>query len=161
MTAQWKRREENEKNTPKKKNDVVVASGLGCAAELGNVFYKEILEDYEKSSFYNEDGSLNLYTVVDRTTELLMKHGLKETADIQIVTGITIYPHEYFCPINMHTGELKITINTYSIHRYASSWVKGTERIRGRIVRVIYRGCGEKKGEVLRKFLGRNKKEVM
>ena len=138
-------------------NAVLVASGLGCAAEPGCEFYLEILENYEKTSFWNEDGSMNLYTVVSRTTDLLRNHGLQDTDDIQTVAGITIYPAEYFCPINMDTGKLKITPNTYSIHRYAGSWVDGKDKLRGKIYHLLRRVGGEKLATFVRKIFGRRK----
>jgi hypothetical protein len=137
---------------------IKVASGLGCAAVPGLDFYREILEDYENSSFLNEDGSVNLYTVVSRTTDLLRKYGLKDTDEIQEVAGITIYPAEYFCPINMDTGELIITENTYSIHRYAASWESKKNVIRGKIYRFINRYFGTNVAKFARKIARKIKK---
>ena len=137
---------------------IAVNPGLGCAATPGLMFYREILDDYEKSSFYNQDGSLNLYTIVQRTTDLLKKHGLQNTIEIQQAAGITIYPTEYFCPINMKSGELKITNNTYSIHRFAASWEKKENIIRGKVYRLIYRIFGEKNANKIRKCLKKKKR---
>ncbi len=134
---------------------VEVNPGLGCAVEPKLAFYKEVLDDYEKSSFYKEDGSLNLYTIVERTTDLLKKHGLQETQEIQEVAGITIYPAEYFCPINMETGRLEKTKNTCSIHRYAASWVSGKERFRGKVYHVVRRLFGAKGAKFFRKLFGK------
>lgn len=136
-------------------NGISVAVGLGMAIEPHNELCKEILEDYEKSSFYKEDGSLNLYTVVERVTDILKKHGLRDTMDIQEVCGITIYPCEYFAPINMNTGKLEKTKNTYSIHRYAASWVSPKERFRGKVYFTLCRVLGQKNAEAIRKVLGR------
>lgn len=132
-----------------------VASGLGCAVAPGNTFYREVLEDYEKSSFYMEDGRENLYTIVQRTTDILRKYGLQDTMDIQCVCGISVYPAEYFCPIDMRTGELKITPNTRSIHRYAASWERKDSIIRGKIYRFLNRYFGEKTANTLRKLAGK------
>lgn len=134
-----------------------VAPGLGCAVAPGLGFYKEILEDYEKSAFYNEDGSLNLYTIVQRTTDHLRRKGLSDTMEIQNVVGITIYPAEYFCPIDMRTGELKITENTHSIHWYAASWERKSSILRGRIYRFLNRNFGEKTANMIKKIFGRRK----
>lgn len=131
--------------------------GLGCAVAPGLDFYREVLEDYEKSSFYNDDGSLNLYTIVQRTTELLKKHGLRDTADIQQVAGINIYPAEYFCPIDMRTGVLTITENTYSIHRYAASWESKYSIVRGKVYRFINRNLGERVARIFKNIFGRKK----
>ena len=38
----------------------------------------------------------------------------------------TLYPIDFFCPMNYYTGENNITNNTHSIHRYSMSWL--TER---------------------------------
>lgn len=134
-----------------------VNPGLGMAVAPGLGFYKEVLEDYEKSSFYNPDGTLNLYTIVQRTTDLLRKHGLKDSMEIQQAAGITIYPAEYFCPINMNNGRLKITVNTHSIHRYAASWVDNKSRIRGKIYHSLSRLFGKDFAEKLRKKFGKRK----
>lgn len=134
-----------------------VASGLGCAAEPGLSFYREMLDDYEKSSFLNEDGTLNLYTIVERTTDLLKKHGLENTNAIQRIADINIYPAEYFCPIDLRDGVLRITENTYSIHHYAASWESKYSIIRGKIYRFINRNFGEHVADTIKKFLGRKK----
>ena len=132
-----------------------VNPGLGCAVAPGLGFYKEVLDDYEKSSFYIDDGSLNLYTVVQRTTDLLRKHGLKDTREIQQVAEISIYPSEYFCPINMETGKLEITGNTHSIHRYAASWESPKNRFRGKVYFLLQRLLGEKTAKLMRKIFGK------
>ena len=132
-------------------DNIAVAAGLGLGACAGLEFYREIIEDYEKSSFYLQNGELNLYTVIDRITDLLYKHGLLNTLEIQCVAGINIYPAEYFCPININTGKLRITENTYSIHRYAASWCDKPSKFRGKVYRFICRVIGEKFAEKLRK----------
>lgn len=134
---------------------MAVNLGLGCAAEPGLPFYKEMLNEYEKSRFYNEDGSFNLCTIVERTTDLLYKQGLRNTMKIQKISGITIYPSEYFCPINMETGRLELTDNTHSIHRYAASWVTGKDRVRGKIYFWLIKLFGEEAAKKIRKIVGR------
>ena len=136
-----------------------VNPGLGIAVAPGLDIYKEILEDYEKSSFYKKDGTLNLYTIVQRTTEILRKHGLRDTMDIQKVADITIYPAEFFCPINMRTGRLEMTPNTHSIHRYAGSWCDKKSKTRGKIYRFLTRLFGEKFANKIKKMCGRKTKK--
>lgn len=129
---------------------MAVAPGLGFAVEKGNVIVKRLLEDYEKSSFYNEDGSLNLYTIVDRATDVLKEYGLQNTKDIQVIEGITIYPSEYFCPINIETGKMEKTKNTRSIHRYSASWESPKARLRGKIYFILVKLFGVKFAEKVR-----------
>lgn len=101
--------------------------GLGVAPGLG--LYKEILEFYNTIHFKNLDGSYNLNTVVQYVTDILKRHGFVEEDKKQTIAGVTIYPSDYFDPMNCETGEIKITQNTVSIHHYACSWAdKKTQR---------------------------------
>lgn len=99
-----------------------LAAGLGIAAQRREEVFREILDSYEKSSFKNQDGSLNLLTVVERVSDIFRKHGFTNENKIQNVANFTIYTSEYFCPKNVQTGVLSITPNTYTIHHYDSSW---------------------------------------
>lgn len=106
-----------------------VAPGLGLGVNPGLGLYNEILEMYLPLHFRREDGSYNLKTVVQYTTELLCRHGMIATNDIQQVAGVWIYPKEYFCPINYETSKCCITKNTYTIHHYAASWHGPKEKL--------------------------------
>lgn len=96
--------------------------GLGIAANPGLSIYQEMLDLYSKKKFINENGSLDLTTIVEYTTDILIKHGLKNKSGIQQIDNIYIYPKEYFCPIDYRTGKKNFTENTYSIHHYMASW---------------------------------------
>lgn len=139
-------------------DNMLVNPGLGCASLPKNEFYAEIVDSYEKSNFKNPDGSLNLYTVVERTTDFLKKYGLKESLEIQNVVGITVYPAEYFCPIDMRTGKLNVTNNSYSIHHCAASWVKKTNVYYAKFLRLIHRCFGQRGFDFLRKYFGKKKR---
>lgn len=132
-----------------------VNPGLGLAVAPGLSLIKEILEDYEKDSFLNSDGSLDLTTIVTRTTNILKRHGLQNINEIQTVAEIDIYPVDYFCPIDMSSGKLVITKNTHSIHRYAGSWETNGNKFRGKVYRLISRTFGERIAEKIRKVMGR------
>jgi len=140
---------------PDTKTKLAINPGLGVAVEAGHPFYREILDEYEKASFYKEDGSLDLYTIVERTTDHLLKYGVKNENEVQSVADITIYPAEYFCPINMNTGKLEKTVNTHSIHRYAASWVEPKARFRGKVYFMIVKLFGEKTAQKARKIFGK------
>ena len=106
----------------------VVAPGLGMGMTANHPFCREVLSQYSQIHFLNQDGSCNQTTIVKYTTDLLKRHGLKDSDDIQCVAGIWIYPWDYFCPMGFETGELHITENTRSIHHYASSWFTEEEK---------------------------------
>lgn len=99
-----------------------VAPGLGIAVCPQNPIYKEILDFYNTIHFINEDGSLNLHTVVEYTTDILKNHGLTRKEGIQNCDGIFIYPKEYFCPKSYFDLKTYKTKKTVTIHHYAASW---------------------------------------
>lgn len=100
-----------------------VNPGLGMACEPNNNFLTNILQQYEKIHFKNEDGSYNIQkTIVHYTTELLKDYGLQKAKGIQYISNFYIYPSEYFAPIHFITKKLHITNNTRSIHQYMASW---------------------------------------
>lgn len=103
--------------------------------------FKEILNIYEKEMFIFSDGNLNLKTVVIRFTELLRKYGLKSNNTKQKIQNMTIFPTEYFCPLDYNTGEIKITNNTYAIHLYNASWLSKEEQKEQELYRHYYHKC--------------------
>lgn len=114
-----------------------LATGLGIASSAANDIFKEILDSYKKEKFINDDGSLNLKTVVTRVSDIFREHGFTSENKIQQVAGITIYPVDYFCPISVADGKLRITNNTRSIHHYAQSWQPKWQKYGRKVVLVI------------------------
>lgn len=101
-----------------------VASGLGMATEANSELIHVILSTYDNDRFILSDGSFNLFTIVSRTTDILTKFGLKNSNLVQKVGDFSIYPAEYFCPIDMNTGNFYKTANTKAIHWFDASWMK-------------------------------------
>lgn len=100
----------------------MVAPGLGIAVNAGHEFYKKLLDYYATIHFMLEDGSLNQETVVRHTTKLLVEAGMQPHTELQEVSGIWIYPKDYFNPLDDLTGRLTKTDNTRSIHWFARTW---------------------------------------
>lgn len=134
-----------------KNKEIKVASGLGIGSLPKQRFYKEILGYYDKIHFINKDGSYNQITIVEYTTNLLKKYGLFEKNIIQKVEDITIYPTEYFCPLNYETGKILITDKTVSIHHYTSSWHTEKEKKFKELERRFLNKCGQEKINLLEK----------
>ena len=97
--------------------------------------------------FIKTNGETDYTTVVDRVTDILIRHGFVEKTEIQTVCGITIYPPEYFCPLNYSTGVLNITDNTVSIHHYTESWHSWADRMIIKIERKFINRFGNEKGK--------------
>lgn len=131
--------------------DGTVNPGLGIAVAPGLGIYEEILNYYASQNFLNEDGTINQETVVTKTTKILREQGMKNVREIQTIGGITIYPKEYFNPMNNNTGVMDITENTHSIHWYSMSWISPGIRMKSRITRVFHRFFGENCFAVIKK----------
>lgn len=129
-----------------------VNPGLGIGAEKGNPIYADMLDKYSRLHFSRPDGSLNLTTIVKYTTELLKNHGLECTDKTQVVNGITIYPVDYFNPLDDNTGKLKITPRTHSIHWYSKTWLE-VNPLRLKISRIAHRVIGYRMAAFFKKLL--------
>lgn len=101
----------------------LINTGLGMAGSINEKIFKEVIDSYEKDSFINSDGTMNLKTVVYRVSEIFEIYGLSKKDEFQFIRNINIYPVEYFCPKSPKTMNLLITNNTYTIHHYDASWI--------------------------------------
>lgn len=119
------------------KNKVLINPGLGMASAPKEDIYKEIIKEYKEKEFLKKDGSFNLETICEITTNIFERYGFERKDKIQKIKGINIYPTEYFCPINYKTGKINITNNTYSIHHYTASWQTPLMKIKTKIKRAI------------------------
>ena len=116
-----------------------VAPGLGIGAEPGMTIIKELLDGYQNKHFLKTGDYFDYPTVVEYTSEVFFRNGLKRTSGIQEVAGIKVYPQDYFCPFDGRLQTYDPTENTVSIHRFDSSWrnksysiVKYGKRIMGK-----------------------------
>ena len=115
----------------------LVAPGLGLGVNAGLGLYKEILDLYDTTHFIKTDGSYNLYTVVQYVTDILCKHGFVKEDKKQEILGVTIYPSEYFDPMDCETSKISITKNTVSIHHYACSWMDEKVQRKKKLQKII------------------------
>ncbi len=116
-----------------------IAPGLIVGCEPKNEIIKELFSIYNTFSFIAENpgASTGLYkTVVAYTSEILKKHGLTTVQGIQQVDDFTIYPKEYFNPLE-HINQLTITNNTRTIHHYAGTWMPKRYKILRAFIRMI------------------------
>lgn len=121
-----------------------VNPGLGIACEPGHGLYKAMLDLYATLHFMNADGTCNMKTVVEYTTELLQKRGLVPADGVLECEGVRLYPSEYFNPMRPN-GKIVLTPNTRSIHHFAASWHTPRERI----ALCVQRRLGRRAGQVV------------
>lgn len=134
-------------------NNNNIPTGI-MGAEKGNLWIKDLLDEYNDLVFIKENGTLDLTTNVVRITNLTKKkYGLKQESSFQNLKNIvTLYPYDYFCPKDWETGEIHCTQNTYTIHHFSGSWhgdkeKKQAEKYRKRLKKYISK-YGEGKGKL-------------
>lgn len=133
---------------------ITVAPGLGIGAQKGHPLMKQLVNYYEGLSFFSQDGEICYTNVVEHTTCILKEDGLINEDVIQTCSGITIYPKDYFCPIDYTTRKLVITDNTRTIHHYAESWVPTSMRIKNAFFRIIGSGASSTLVNIKKKIKG-------
>lgn len=104
-----------------------IPTGL-MACEANHPFFLELYHEYDNERFINEDNSFNTTTNVTRITNACLKHGLVLNNHLQTVNDFTLFPNDYFCPKNYHTGIVNITNNTLTIHHFEGSWLSEDEK---------------------------------
>jgi len=103
------------------KTIVAYTTELLCKEGLKNVKGIQTIT-VSSDSLTNE--SSNLSTLTPNQSPLTPDSSNLSSLTSNLST-ITIYPSEYFAPINVITGRLHITENTRTIHRYMGSWNVG------------------------------------
>lgn len=97
--------------------------GLGYGSEAKHPILLELLKLYAEMEFVKEDGNLNLIPCPYYQTLILEKCGVIRNGATQVIKddGVALAP-EYLNPINMY-GYGKATEQTFSIHKYAGTWI--------------------------------------
>ena len=81
------------------------------------------IEHSIKYEFRKEDGTPDLTINVRRITDGLLVRGLRQDDSFQDFEGyLTVYPGEYFSPLDPLTRKVRKTENTVSVHHYMASW---------------------------------------
>lgn len=134
-------------------DDEYMVTGI-MAAEKGLPLMHQLLTYYDNRKFILDDGALDMTTNTVSITRTLMQLGFQPNGRIQEIEGFTIYPRDYFCPLDDATGKLFKTNNTATIHWFNKSWLPENKRLRSKITRVFHRLFGVN----CFRFLRRNKK---
>lgn len=127
-------------------NDEHINTGAGFGAQKGCAILKELMGQYENTSFIKTDGTFDMIACPQRDTIVFKNHGLKQGNSLQEIDGMRFFPSEYFSPINYTTGIRKITDKTFSIHHYMASWKDEQEIKYNDIRKGLVKIFGEKIG---------------
>ena len=101
---------------------VNLGSGFGAVQRLPII--KEMMDYYEDKQFVNEDGSLNLIASPRLQTDVLLRYGLKQNGEYQLVSDLTIFPEKMFCGKSISLRRIRLKPYTRSIHHYDGSWLE-------------------------------------
>ena len=113
------------------------------AAQKENPAVKEILNYYDGSSFYGEDGSMKLTPNPVIFAKEAAKFGLKFNGEYQeIGDGMRIFPNEVFGGYNVYDMIYTITENTVLVHHYTASWRTVREEIPVKIKKFLLKVFG-------------------
>lgn len=99
--------------------DILEADTMGAAA--GHPYMKAVLESFEP----NFDFATVATMPVRITRVFAEKYKIKRLYNRQyVLPEVTIYPKEWFSPVDYLTGTMHMTKNTHSIHLFNGSWVE-------------------------------------
>lgn len=130
-----------------------VNSGQILGTEKNNPIINEHLGQYDTLK-YNESNALSEITCPKLLTELLLSKGLKPNNREQIVSGMHIYPSDYFNPFDARTGKMKKTENSYSVHWSAHSWIN-MNPLASKFTRLCHRLFGNDCFNLIKRILRR------
>lgn len=119
-----------------------VALGLGFGAKKSDPLIKKLRDVYDNVDFIKADGSLNLTTTTHYSRVVFEKQGFKRDGTFQIVSGMSIYPAEYFCTKLSLSPITNVTENSFSIHHHEGSWItdeskKVRQERRSKLMRIM------------------------
>lgn len=113
-----------------------VQTGI-MGAEKKHHFFKELLDCYTDRRFVLNDGKFDYTTNVEAITRFCTERGLLLNNTEQTVEGVTLYPFDYFCPKDYDTKKIRLTKNSYTIHHFDGTWIPKSQKIKGKIQKLI------------------------
>ena len=113
------------------KDSSFVAPGLVVASEAGGHVVGDAVSRYEAMELLSQRGRIHPQSSPRVLTALLEEsYGLVRSGKLQKLDGMTVFPAEWFDPIDPHTGERKVTAQTHSIHHYSGTWLLPAKKYR-------------------------------
>ena len=108
--------------------DGLIATGLGFGAEKGSTVVGKLLGAYTGKHFKIGKNVFSDMPCPEINTPPLAEIGYSyDDKSVWSIPEVTVYPPEFFCPVDYLTGKTVITENTYSIHHFAASWITEQE----------------------------------
>ena len=121
-----------------------VNPGLGFGSIPDNPILKQLLDFYSHMHFENE----NVVASPILLRKLFEQYGFEQKNKLQKLEFGTLFPKEYFAPLNS-IGKLKTTNNTISIHHYLGSWITNPYNRETLLFKKCVYYFGQKPGEYI------------
>lgn len=122
--------------------ETTVNTGLGFGADKNNWLIKKMLDDYSDKKFLLQDGTMDMTPCPIINSRIFKKEGFKLDGKYENLKNISIYPIDFFNPLNSATGKLDKTKNTHSIHWYLKTWVSKKQLIISMFTKPFHRIFG-------------------
>lgn len=112
-----------------------INTGIGFGAERRSPIVKAMLDQYDYIHYVDPEGKENQTVCPVYNTRALKTLGAEFQKETIQFMGGTIYAVDYFSPIGLYDGKLRVTENTHSIHHFSNSWMSTKQRIQKKMYR--------------------------
>lgn len=113
------------------KNEFFVNPGLIVSSEAGGRVVTDVVRKYESMEFEPLHGRIHPQSSPRVLTSLLVdSYGLTRDGVRHELDGMTVFPAEWFDPIDPHTGKMVVSPETYSVHYYSGTWLGPAKKYR-------------------------------
>ncbi len=99
-----------------------IATGLGFGSVKEQEVVKSLLEAYDRFSFRNDQGDINLDTNTIREESVFKQLGLKQKNEFQTIKGASVFPSDFMSPCIPGFRAYRVSERTISIHHNRFSW---------------------------------------
>ena len=104
-------------------NDRCINTGHGFGSEPRSNVIKTMMETYQNRRFVLEGNFFDTTPCTVTETKVLKEYGIEINNRFQNLLDVTVFPSDYFSPIDYDTNRIFLTKNTVSIHHYHASWL--------------------------------------
>ena len=133
-------------------NDKNINTGVGFAANKGNMVIGKIMHSYDNIHFIDKNGNMDLLPCTVRNMKVLSQMGLRYSDEIQEFYEFYIYPPKYFCGFDLDNTCYNIQKETFTVHHYDGSWVGKRKKIKSIIKRKVCGILGKNRVKKIRKL---------
>lgn len=86
-----------------------------------------MLEYYDRITFIDSKGNMNIAPCTVHQTSVLKKLGFRQYGKYQEIVDCTILPKEFICPMSSVAGIMHKTKDIFSVHMSSASWFSKDE----------------------------------